>query len=275
MTLRTLSIACCLLLPVAALADEDDEGCKDHPQIPRFPRTYISECSINDFAAFDFVVGQDEKTARKEGRYWHIEYRANGDEKRYSQLEVIRNYENAVRRLGGRIVYREADNRATYAMPIGKSERWFQIGFMNGGYNIIFDIIEVAAMQQKVEISAAEMLSALNKDGFVALNGILFDTGKDTIKPESEPLLAEIATLMKSNRGLKISIEGHTDNVGQPKANKQLSEKRAESVKKWLVKNGIEAGRVSTKGWGDTKPVADNRTEEGRSKNRRVELVKR
>jgi len=277
MRLYTLSIVFLFMLPFAALAEEDAEGCKDHPQITRFPGTYISECNSNDFSSFDFVVGKDDKTATKEGRYWQLFYTVQEGAKKPSTLEVVRNYENAVKKLGGRTVYQNVDNLggvATYVMPIGKSERWFQLSFYNGGNDIHFDIVEVAAMEQKVEISAAEMLDALNKNGFIALQGILFDTGKDTIKPESEPLLAEIVTLMKSNPGLKISIEGHTDNVGQPKTNQQLSQKRADSVKKWLVKNGVEAGRLLTKGWGDTKPVADNRTEDGRAKNRRVELVK-
>ncbi len=145
----------------------------------------------------------------------------------------------------------------------------------NGGSMMSFHIIEVAGMEQKVEMSASEMLDALNKDGFLALYGILFDTGKDTIKPESEPVLAEIVALLKGNPSLKLSIEGHTDNVGKPESNQALSQRRAESVKKYLVGKGIDGPRLETKGWGDTKPVADNRTEEGRAKNRRVELVKK
>lgn len=190
--------------------------------------------------------------------------------------EVQRNYDNAFKKRGGKTVYKFDDGASgdiTLTMPLGKSERWMLVRVSPGAYNL--DIVELKAMEQKVEVSASEMLKALNTNGFIALYGILFDTGKATIKPASEPLLAEIVSLMKSNAVLKLSIEGHTDSVGKVKANQELSRKRAESVKKYLVGKGVGGKRLVTAGWGDTKPVADNRTEEGRAKNRRVELVKK
>ncbi|MFL5318093.1 MAG: OmpA family protein, partial [Myxococcaceae bacterium] len=155
-----------------------------------------------------------------------------------------------------------------------KGERWMALEINNSGEAYTETIIDTAAMEQKIELSADEMADQLNKNGFIALYGILFDTGKDTIKPESEPLLNEIVKLLSGHPELKISVEGHTDNVGDKKANMTLSQKRAESVKKWLAGKGVDGKRLSTKGFGDTKPVADNRTEEGKAKNRRVELVK-
>lgn len=277
MKLRSLLFITLLLLPIAAIAQEDEEGCKDHPQIPRFPGFSIASCTVNDFSSFEFQVGEDQ-VATKEGRFWDIGYGLKDEAKLPSPLEVARNYENAVKKLGGRKVYQLVDQgggTVTYTMPVGKSERWFQIDMANGGTLMSFRIIELAAMEQKVEMTASDMLDALNKDGFLALYGILFDTGKDTIKPESEPVLAEIVTLLKDNPSLKLSIEGHTDNVGKPESNQALSQRRAESVKKYLVGKGVESPRLETKGWGDTKPVADNRSEEGRAKNRRVELVKK
>lgn len=274
--LRSLLTAS-LLLSFTALAEPDEEGCKDHPQISRFPGFHLTECTTNDFSSFEFYV-TDEKTVTKEGRFWKLGYWLNEGAKQPSPLEVARNYENAVKKLGGKKLYQQVDQNggwATYSMPLGKSERWFYIHITNGGGSMTFNIVEVAAMEQKVEMSASEMMDALNKDGFLALYGILFDTGKDTIKPESEPLLAEIVSLLTNNASLKLSVEGHTDNVGNPKANQTLSQKRAESVKKWLAGKGVDGKRLETKGWGDTKPVADNRSEDGRSKNRRVELVKK
>ncbi|MBL8919387.1 MAG: OmpA family protein [Myxococcaceae bacterium] len=270
-------LAASLLLSHIAVAQEDGEGCKDHPQISRFPGFRLDSCTVNDFSSYEFEVGPD-KTAVKEGRYWDLGYWLKDDAKQPSPLEVARNYENAVKKLGGKKLYQNVDQSGgvvSYMMPLGKSERWFQINLANAGNAVTFHIIEVAAMEQKVEMSASEMMDALNKDGFLALYGILFDTGKDTIKPESEPLLTEIVSLLTNNASLKLSVEGHTDNVGNPKANQTLSQKRAESVKKWLAGKGVDGKRLETKGWGDTKPVADNRTEDGKSKNRRVELVKK
>jgi outer membrane protein OmpA-like peptidoglycan-associated protein len=113
----------------------------------------------------------------------------------------------------------------------------------------------------------------MNKDGYVALD-VHFDTAKATIKAESQPLIDEIHKLLKTNAKLRISVEGHTDSTGTPDGNRKLSDERAVSVKAALLAKGIDARRLQSKGFGQDKPVADNHTEEGRAKNRRVELVK-
>ncbi|MHB1024474.1 MAG: OmpA family protein [Desulfobacteria bacterium] len=116
--------------------------------------------------------------------------------------------------------------------------------------------------------------SALDTDGRIVTHGILFDTGKDTIKPESLPTLKMILALLNDDPGLKFSIEGHTDNQGNKGINQPLSEKRAEAVKTWLAGKSIETSRLTTKGFGDTAPIDSNKTAEGRANNRRVEFVK-
>jgi outer membrane protein OmpA-like peptidoglycan-associated protein len=123
------------------------------------------------------------------------------------------------------------------------------------------------------EVTAGDMIAALNKQGFIALY-INFDTDKATIKPECKTIVDQIVKLLEDNPGLKISIEGHTDSTGTAVRNKTLSQQRAESVVSALVKAGIDAKRLSAKGWGEDNPIADNKTEEGRAKNRRVEIVK-
>src|SRR6185295_3597345 len=110
--------------------------------------------------------------------------------------------------------------------------------------------------------------------GRVAVYGIQFDTGKATIKAESEAVLNEIDKLLLARADLKLNIEGHTDNVGAKAANLTLSGQRATAVQAWLGAHGIEAARLTVRGFGDSKPVADNSSDEGRAKNRRVELVK-
>ena len=143
-----------------------------------------------------------------------------------------------------------------------------------GNGNIAHDLSVLEVGQMKQEITANEMLDALNKDGFIALN-ILFETGKSSIQSESLPIVDQIFELLNSDSALKISIEGHTDNVGDAAANKKLSNDRAKSVMDALIAKGVDKSRLSFIGWGQEKPVADNRTEEGKAKNRRVEIVKK
>jgi outer membrane protein OmpA-like peptidoglycan-associated protein len=119
-----------------------------------------------------------------------------------------------------------------------------------------------------------DLYDALASAGRVATQGIYFDTGSDVIRGESTPTLKEITAMLTEHADLKLTIEGHTDNVGDAAANKALSEKRAAAVKAYLVAAGVAADRLSTAGFGDTKPAAPNTTAEGRRQNRRVELVK-
>ena len=120
------------------------------------------------------------------------------------------------------------------------------------------------------------MYDALSADGRVATQGIYFDTGSDVIRPESAPTLRQIGDMLKEHGDLKLTIEGHTDNVGDDAANQQLSERRAAAVKARLESEfGIAADRLEARGLGESNPAAGNDTPEGRQQNRRVELVRR
>ena len=143
-----------------------------------------------------------------------------------------------------------------------------------GAYAAV-DILDVRPMvQNMVVVTADEMSKTMAASGRVALYGIFFDTGKWDIKPESKPALDEIGKLLKQEPGLKLHVVGHTDNVGGFEFNLGLSKKRAEAVVAALVKDyGVAPGRLLPNGVAYLAPVAANTTEEGRAKNRRVELV--
>ena len=127
----------------------------------------------------------------------------------------------------------------------------------------------------RVAAGGKDLYKALSESGRVTTEGVFFDTNSDKIRAESAPALKEIGDMMAQHPELKIRIEGHTDNVGNADANMTLSEKRALAVKSYLVNNlSVDAARLTSKGLGASKPVADNTTDEGRQKNRRVELVK-
>jgi outer membrane protein OmpA-like peptidoglycan-associated protein len=136
-------------------------------------------------------------------------------------------------------------------------------------------VIAPEALQQKmVFVNADEMKKALQDQGKVALYGIYFDSDKDVVKPESEPTLKEVAKLLAGNPSLRLHVVGHTDNQGKPDYNLDLSRRRAASVVRELTtKLGVDAARLDSFGCGLYAPAASNDTEDGRARNRRVELV--
>jgi outer membrane protein OmpA-like peptidoglycan-associated protein len=122
-------------------------------------------------------------------------------------------------------------------------------------------------------LSAAELQKQIDSQGFATLN-VNFDTNKAELREADRPTLEQVVQLLKASPALRLSIDGHTDNVGQPAANKLLSQQRAQAIVEHLVAAGIARDRLVAKGYGLEVPVGDNRSEEGRAKNRRVELVK-
>jgi outer membrane protein OmpA-like peptidoglycan-associated protein len=199
---------------------------------------------------------------------------------RPSELQVRRNYSNAIKKIGGKILFEGRtelyeDNRynrevLTANIVRENVEVWTDVWLMGDDYYVT--VVEKQLMRQ--DVAASDMLEAINKNGFIALD-IHFDTGKSTIKPESNPIIEQIVQLLKDNADLKLSVEGHTDNVGDAKSNLKLSDDRAKSVVAALTKAGIQGSRLSAVGFGQDRPVAHNRSDEGRAKNRRVELVKK
>jgi outer membrane protein OmpA-like peptidoglycan-associated protein len=189
-----------------------------------------------------------------------LSYRLEG----LSQLLFARVYHDALTKAGWEIVTETANHEVIIAH------------YSKNGRNIwgyLDDHGDLYSIQVGKEGSPDQIKSTLAAACHVALYGVLFDFNKSTLQPASDGPLQQVASLMVANPLLNLEIQGHTDNVGGDAYNQTLSEARARSVMTWLTQHGIAATRMTAKGYGKTMPIADNGTDEGRMKNRRVEIA--
>ena len=295
--------------PVASAEFDPASVPESTANLPPFPffkipegldSTYDEKDKLVPFDRHYFIAGN--KAVPVEGRIFHDRFNLASGERKYSDIEFRRNYENAIAALGGRKINttqytyevmdaaggRDALEKTNYAAGMNPDyphdiyllrqagkEWWIDVStgaFPLHGYVVV---LEREGMKQSLALlDAAAMKQAIDKDGRVALH-INFDTDKATLRPDAQPTIDEIGKLLNGDPALKLSIEGHTDNTGTPAHNRELSTARARSVLGALVGLGIDPTRLSSSGYGQDKPVADNASEDGRAQNRRVELVKR
>ncbi len=263
-----------LLATGVAAQQPDSKGCKDHPLFPtRMPEYRIGNCKVEDFGVYEFFATKGPKTP-VEGKFTFITYNFTGQRTNEpSGLAIVRNYENAIQKAGGTILQSDPQRWVNGKIVKDGQEVWVQIEKGNGA--IWLRIVEKKAMEQYIVADAAAFGNDIKATGHVAVYGINFDTGKSTIKPESAQALGEIVKLLTADPSLKVFVVGHTDTVGGVDSNIKLSQDRAEAVLQALVRDhGIAPARLRASGCGPFAPVASNDTEEGRAKNRRVELVK-
>jgi len=261
---------------VPLIAQEDAEGCKDPALFTRMPNHYIDSFTDYEFDSYEFPVGRERNQA-VEGHFININYNSKEKIQLPSGLQIIRNYTNAIKKIGGQIVFEFEDGgyqNTTMKLVKDGKEVWAHVSAAGNGMYSIF-VVEKQAMEQDVVADASSMANSIRETGKVAVYGIYFDTGKATLKPESLSAIQEIAKLLKSDPSLKLYVVGHTDNTGGFDANMKLSMDRAASVVNELVsKHSVNASVLKACGDGPTAPVATNATEEGKVLNRRVELVK-
>jgi outer membrane protein OmpA-like peptidoglycan-associated protein len=252
--------------------EADAAGCQDHPLFTRMPGMRILSCKQIDFDRFVFKTGKGTDEAI-EGRRVDIRYQAVAGSAVPGPLAILRNHQQAIAAIGGSTKYEDARYTVLKAAKDGR-EAWAQVDTAWGkGY--VLTIVEKQGMAQEVVASAAMFQSGLKASGHVEVPGIFFDTGKSDLKPESSAAVAEVAKLLAGDPAMKVYVVGHTDNVASLDLNTKLSQARAEAVVQALVtRHAIAAARLVARGAGPLAPIASNDSEEGRAKNRRVELVK-
>jgi outer membrane protein OmpA-like peptidoglycan-associated protein len=311
--MRTVFVAGLLIglsAPFAAAQDQDVEGSKDHPLISRYPGSYIAKYLTKEFDEFALPLGpvDVENTITKnqplEGKITRIVYVAPAGR---TVLEVFRNYQGALKNGGfetlftcgpqgcGSTVanaYANSGDNADYWGPehgihyisakLARPEGDVYVSLLvdNQGpdsrTNAELYVIEVKPMESGlITVNAESLANDINRTGHASVYGIYFDTAKADIKPESDATLNEIAKLLQGDSTLKLYVVGHTDNQGALDMNMDLSRRRADAVLAALTtKYAVPASRLKAYGCGPYSPVASNDSEDGRAKNRRVELVK-
>jgi OmpA-OmpF porin, OOP family len=260
---------------------QDRPGFKDPALFTRMPHYFLSypdSVVEKPFNAHPFEIIQGGKPGRQrvEGRYWYYKYRYDESAGPIpSPIQITRNYEAAAVKIGGKVMGAPPDGGWTTLM-ISRDGRevWAFIQTYYGGKEYHVCMVERQGMLQEVTANAEALNKGLAENGHAEVAGIFFDFNKADLKPESKPALDEVAKLLKSNPSLRVWVVGHTDYVGSSEANVALSKARAASVVKALTQPyGIDPKRLTPFGNGPYAPVATNTTEDGRAKNRRVELV--
>lgn len=271
---RIVLLALATLCASPALAQKSDvPGCKDHDVLSRLPDYYIEGCTLKQFDAYKYTAAKGAP-ANVEGKFTNIRFQPQpGMSPKPGTLQVLRNVENAVKKVGGVVLFTDSQ-KETFRLAKDGKELWIEVwADYTGKY--ILTIVEREAMTQQLVATADAFATGLKSTGHIAVDGILFETGKSSLKPESSDAIAEVAKLLKGDAGLKLYVVGHTDNAGALDGNLKLSQDRAAAVVQTLVKtHGIDAARLKPFGAGPFAPVASNEAEDGRAKNRRVELVK-
>ncbi|MCP9456637.1 MAG: OmpA family protein [Nitrospira sp.] len=261
-----------LLIPVMTSAQEDRNGCKDHPLFTRMENFYLSFCREREFDRVDFR-DENGKEVKVEGRYSYSEYSLKKGFAVPSGLQIIKNFENAVKKIGGVKIYEKGGNDIWLKLDLEGKIFYVYVRAPHGS-TYYLTVVEKAGMKQEVTADAKSLMNDIQAKGHASVYGIHFDFDKADIKPESEPTIREVAKLLQENKGLRLYVVGHTDNAGTLDYNLKLSKARADAVVKELItKYRIAADRLKAFGVASLAPVASNKTDDERAKNRRVELV--
>ena len=273
MRVRSAALMVLLAAGPALAVKPDAPGCTDHPLFPtRMPNYRIERCEVKEFEAWKFKLPKG-KTRSVEGRLTLIQYAVDDARDSQSGVAVVRNYENALKKIGGTVAESDPERWVNGSVVVDGREAWFEVE--RGNSKIWLRVVEKREMAQHVVADAASFRDGLKANGHVAVEGIYFDTAKAVVKPESTPALKEVARLLAADPSLKLWVVGHTDSVGQVDANMKLAQARAEAVVAALTTaHGVAPARLKGYGAGPLAPVASNEAEDGRAKNRRVELVK-
>lgn len=225
------------------------------------------------FYVTDAKRGRMEES--KKGHFTKIIYKFEGDwAKRPATVQIVENYANAIQKAGGKVLYK-SDSYVSGTLKKSGNTYYVMVN-SDGSGDYTFTTVQEESMQQEVALNPAAIQKNIREDGKILIYGIYFDTNKAEVLPNSNATLQVIADYLKANPNQPVFIVGHTDNTGDYNQNIQLSKNRAMAVVNALVNDyKVPKQQVTPDGVGPLAPVASNDTQEGKAKNRRVELVKK
>lgn len=269
MRYSALFITCALAL--AQAPQPDAKGCKDSAILSRLTGCVIRSCTLNDYNIHAMPTGKPNKVQNVEGAYEKLSFRCPAGT---SSIQTYRNAENALKAKGYQILFvNNYGDNSRFTFTAKQGGQWITFYSDRLDYQVI-TVKEKELEQQMQANTAAGWGQQIDQTGRAAIYGINFDTGKAMIRPDSETVLKELLSLLQKQPDWGLMVAGHTDNAGTDAVNVPLSQRRAEAVVAWLSAQGVERWRLVAAGFGSKKPLADNGTEDGRAKNRRVDLVK-
>ncbi|GAA5215117.1 DUF4892 domain-containing protein [Corallincola platygyrae] len=297
-----LSILLIVGIGSAVARDSDARGSKDHPRLERYPGAVINDYDYREYEEHQLMLSKPyeekgkwtvDKLLPLEGQVTYIHYELPSSA---STLQVFRNYQKTIQKSGGEFLFTcerpcFRENLSTFKKIVKARDLYMNghkeiqylaakvdetyislfVNQLSGNTHVFLFVTDKEALDDD---KMSPMAESLAKDGKIDLYGLYFDSGKSTLKPESEPELKQLSELMITYPELEILIVGHTDSVGNDDFNQKLSDGRANAVQNKLSRNyGIRPHRMNAMGKGESAPIGDNSTESGKAKNRRVEIV--
>ena len=248
----------------------DAKGCQDPAVLSRMPTCAIARCVVKDYEISKMPVGKPNKFEEVEGQYEKVEYTCPRET---SGIQTFRNAENALKAKGYQVVYSDNYLNVRFTLTARQGPQWVTV--YSDGPNYTVAAVKRKPMEQQMQAATADGWSdQISQTGRASIYGINFDTAKATIRPDSEAVLNQLLALFQKQPDWAFVVAGHTDNVGADAVNLPLSRQRAEAVIAWLAAKGVDRSRLIAAGFGSKRPLAENDSEDGRAKNRRVDLVK-
>jgi outer membrane protein OmpA-like peptidoglycan-associated protein len=274
--MKSITALILFLVTFGYASSQGNSKCENHPlfsQMPQHPVNRCNEEEFNEITLYELAKDGSKSQFKKGGEFLEATYLFTGDwDKRPSAIQIFQNYINAATSKGGKVLFKSS-SEVHLSLKKSGDQYWIIVSTDGSGMYSVTTIKE-ATMKQDIVVTADQIKSSISQEGKAVFYGIYFDIGKSSLKAESGSTITEMAKYLNVNATVKIYVVGHTDNTGSYENNLKLSLERAQAVVNELVlKHAIAKDRLRAAGAGPIAPATSNETDDGKTKNRRVEMV--